>query len=99
MDKYLKKLKKDYKVITNPEKIYWNDYFDEHSIAVDNGIDIRGKYCRKPVLVFTEKEIYIIEFDYAPNETGWIVHSYGEIFASGLSKDKAIFKLYLYLNN
>lgn len=99
MDKYLKKLKKDFEVITDPEEIYWNEYFNDQSVSVANGKDIRGRYCRKPIMIITEKEKYIIEFDYAPEETGWIVHSYGGIFASGLSKDRAIFKLYLHLND
>lgn len=64
-------------VITDPEEIYWDDMY-EKSVAMREGIDIRQKYKRKPVLIEYGDERIMIEWDYGGTRhdpPAWIIYN------------------------
>jgi hypothetical protein len=99
MSKYVNRIRKaGYRVILNPEKIYWNDSFRK-SIAFDKRIDIRTRGKRKPILIIGKNIRIIIEWDYGYN--GWIIYNAnnGDIIGKESTKSLALITTFYYLTS
>ncbi len=100
--KYIKEIEEiGANVITDPEEIYWDDIY-EKSIAMREGIDIRQKYKRKPILIKHDDEKIMIEWDYGGTRhdpPAWMIYNdKGDILGREDDKFLALMEVEYYLN-
>jgi len=93
----IKKIKElGWEVITDPEKIYWDEIFLQ-SHMLNSGKDPRTKYEKKPILVKRGDKKFLVEPD--PDGGWWVWEDNGNIIAEKENKEFALFKLRLKLED
>lgn len=86
-----------WKLITDPEKIYWDKMYQD-SIAMSNNVDIRTRGRRKPIIFYNKNEgiKIMLEWDYGKNQ--WIMHNNnGDIIGTESNKNSAKYHIYMNL--
>ena len=94
LEKRLKKINSNWEVETNADKIYWDKMYKK-SIAINNGIDIRTKGKRKPILIYNKEKDYkiMVEWDYGKGD--WIIYNNsGGIIGKEKRKSLTLYKVY-----